>query len=215
MADRGGVADRWRALTLEQKLSVGVLGVAGLVAFTFGLIQVRASLIRPFTTDVQTLVELRKQFGPTDEEVAEEQKKTDTDGDGVSDYDELVVYRSSPYVRDSDSDGEPDNIEIAKGTDPNCAKGKNCVGLSATQAATGTTSGFTPPPATDYPEFPGGTNASAIPPRDATAVRAYLRASGMTDAQLASYTDAQLLEAYDQSTESIGSSGGGENPSAP
>ncbi len=50
----------------------------------------------------------------------------DTDGDGLSDYDELYVYKTSQYLKDSDSDGVSDAKEIASGTDPNCPAGQDC-----------------------------------------------------------------------------------------
>lgn len=216
MAGPGHLADRWQSLTVEQKLSVGVLGVAGLVALVFGLVQLRHTLVQPFTTDVQTLVELKKQYGPSEEERIAEEKKTDTDGDGVTDYDEANVYHTSQYVRDSDSDGEADNIEIAKGTDPNCAKGKACLSVvSGTEAATSSATTFEPPPSPDYSLYPGagtgGGTPSSVPPREPAAIRAYLQASGWSAAEVASFTDAQILEAYDQS---IRSSGGEANASS-
>ncbi len=39
----------------------------------------------------------------------------DTDGDGLSDYDELYTYGTSPYLVDSDSDGVSDYDEIVFG----------------------------------------------------------------------------------------------------
>ena len=201
MAALGSFRMRWQSLTVEQKLAVGVLGVAGVTALVFGLVQVRMTLIRPFTTDVQTLVELKKQSGPTDAELAEQAKKLDTDGDGVSDYDETNVYQTSPYVRDSDSDGDPDNIEIAKGTDPRCARGKTCLSTtSGTEAASSTASAFVMPPQPGFGEQGAGT-AQGIPPRDAKAIRAYLQSTGWSTTDLAQFTDAQILEAYDQSSE--------------
>jgi hypothetical protein len=197
---------RWQSLTIEQKLLVGVLGVAGVTALVFGLVQVRMSLIRPFTTDVQTLVDLKKRSGPTETELAEQAKKRDTDGDGVSDFDETNVYQTSPYVRDSDSDGEPDNIEIAKGTDPRCARGKTCLSLSESVAASSTTPGFTIPGTAASGGVDTGMGVAAgIPPRDAKSIRAYLQSHGWTSAELAQFTDAQILEAYDQSAEPQGS----------
>jgi len=50
----------------------------------------------------------------------------DTDLDGISDYDELYIFFTSPYLDDTDSDGYKDKDEIAAGTDPNCPKGKVC-----------------------------------------------------------------------------------------
>ncbi|MCD4705490.1 hypothetical protein K8R61_00225 [bacterium] len=55
-----------------------------------------------------------------------ELKGTDTDHDGLSDYDELNIYYSSIYIADSDSDGYSDKQEVDTGDDPNCPRGKNC-----------------------------------------------------------------------------------------
>ncbi len=53
-------------------------------------------------------------------------KSKDTDGDGLSDYEELNRYRTSPYLADTDSDGTNDREEIAKESDPNCPEGRDC-----------------------------------------------------------------------------------------
>ena len=50
----------------------------------------------------------------------------DTDGDGLSDYDELNVYHTSIYLADTDSDGYSDKEEVNSGNDPNCPAGQNC-----------------------------------------------------------------------------------------
>lgn len=65
-----------------------------------------------------------------------ELKKIDTDGDGISDWDELFVYGTSPYLEDTDGDGLSDYEEIfSYRTDPNCPEGQNCSGsLSKTEA---------------------------------------------------------------------------------
>jgi len=42
----------------------------------------------------------------------------DTDGDGLSDGDEVNLYHTNPLVADSDGDGIPDGVEITTGTDP-------------------------------------------------------------------------------------------------
>lgn len=211
----------WRTLTREQQLSVGVLIVCGVVALTFSIVRVRSAIIRPFTTPVQELVKLHNMFGPSDEELLEKQKKTDTDGDGISDYDESAVYRTSPYLRDSDSDGVTDNMEVAQGTDPNCPQGKVCVSnVSGTEAPTGTESNFRFSD-TDVPTPLGGLVGtpgqlpSAVPPRDAAVIRQYLKASGMSEAELRGYSDAALLEAYDQSKNEYAVPQGQASSSAP
>ena len=43
----------------------------------------------------------------------------DTDGDGLNDGDELVVYLTNPLSKDSDNDGLSDADELAAGTNPN------------------------------------------------------------------------------------------------
>lgn len=198
--------EEWNALKSEQQIAVGVFGVVAVIVLAFGLIQVRAALLNPFTTDVQTLVDLREQLGPTQEELIREQQRTDTDGDGISDYDESTVYFTSPYVRDSDSDGEPDNMEIARGTDPNCPTGKTCTATGGTEASGDAGPGLALPGATGQTTGDFGANAGVssdfpleLPARDPAAIRAYLEANGVSAEDLASYTDAQLLDAYDQS----------------
>lgn len=46
-------------------------------------------------------------------------KKTDADGDGISDYDEVTVYGTDPENADTDGDGFSDFDEIAAGFNPN------------------------------------------------------------------------------------------------
>ena len=46
-------------------------------------------------------------------------KLTDTDGDELTDGDEVNTHKTSPILSDSDNDGFLDNQEIADGTDPN------------------------------------------------------------------------------------------------
>ena len=58
--------------------------------------------------------------------IEEKSKITDTDNDGLFDWDELNKYNTSPYLNDSDSDGIDDGIEVKNSTDPNCAQGRDC-----------------------------------------------------------------------------------------
>jgi hypothetical protein len=59
----------------------------------------------------------------------------DTDGDGLSDWDELNIYQTSPYLEDSDSDGFADKQEIDSGNDPNCPTGRDCAATISLPAA--------------------------------------------------------------------------------
>jgi len=42
----------------------------------------------------------------------------DTDGDGLSDGDEVNIFHTNPLVADTDGDGIPDGLEVLLGTDP-------------------------------------------------------------------------------------------------
>lgn len=42
----------------------------------------------------------------------------DSDKDGVSDYDEINLYKTNPYTADTDGDGYTDGVEITKGFNP-------------------------------------------------------------------------------------------------
>ena len=79
-----------------------------------------------------------KNTTPTDEEIKSsidsvvKNDGTDTDGDGITDYDEINIFSTSMYLKDSDGDGLSDDKEIKNGTNPNCAEGTNCSGVSST-----------------------------------------------------------------------------------
>jgi hypothetical protein len=45
-------------------------------------------------------------------------RKVDTDGDGLTDYAEVMVHGTDPYLADTDGDGMPDKWEIDNGLDP-------------------------------------------------------------------------------------------------
>jgi len=53
-------------------------------------------------------------------------KEKDTDGDGLSNYDELFTYGSSPYLFSSAGDEVSDGEKIRNGQNPNCPKGQSC-----------------------------------------------------------------------------------------
>lgn len=131
------VGQWWDSLSGEQRFSLVVFGVCGGLALILSIAYLTSSLSSPFRVSKSTLLASQQTFKRIEEQnLAQEASKTkDTDRDGLSDYSELYVYRTSPYLADTDSDGIPDAIEIAQATDPNCPAGTNCVSLSTVDAA--------------------------------------------------------------------------------
>lgn len=59
-----------------------------------------------------------------------ELKLIDTDLDTISDWDELFIYATSPYLEDTDGDGLSDYEEVfTYKTSPTCAEGQVCSGV--------------------------------------------------------------------------------------
>ena len=108
----------------EQKAALGIIICFGTFALIFGGFYLWNHIASPFA-----LSYTGPRFLTGDEKQAEEVRKAkqaDTDGDTVNDYDELYIYKTSPYLADSDSDGMNDGTEITSGGDPNCAVGAAC-----------------------------------------------------------------------------------------
>ena len=112
-----------QSLGKNQKIAVAILGVLAVAVIIAWMVQLKNSINSPFaynpteTTETASTCE-----GP---ECQESLKTKDTDEDGLTDWDELNVYETSPYLEDSDSDGISDWEEINRGTDPNCPEGRN------------------------------------------------------------------------------------------
>lgn len=125
-------------------------------------------------------------------------KTSDTDNDGLVDFDETYVYGTSPYLADSDSDGFNDKQEIDSSNDPNCPAGTTCSRVSEGAAGPAVTVG-------------GGTaglsNVSGLLSGQATAdeVREALRQAGMSEDYLSKLDDETLLKLYQETVKESGS----------
>lgn len=138
------VKDWWRSLPTESRFSVSVLGICSVVVIVLSTIYLRMHVVAPFRISKNVLKPAQELLARQTERANElEASKTkDTDRDGLSDYSELYVYRTSPYLGDTDSDGIPDAIEIAQGSDPNCPAGTSCIQLDNQQPGGPSTSTF-------------------------------------------------------------------------
>lgn len=215
------VAERWRSLAKEQKISAGILALCGVVALGLSVQRINASIRDPFTVSRAQLDQAKLTVNALDPAQQEEAaaKRRDTDGDGISDWDEQNVFHTSPYLRDTDGDGIPDNVEIAMVTNPNCATGKTCAaGQLDVSGLASSTDIFSNLPKTDsnqlFASFQRGINAQKQQlqdngntstqleqalVRDPAEIRKVLLLTGKIDQKtLDQVTDAQLLDLYDQ-----------------
>ena len=125
----------------------------------------------------------------------------DTDQDGLSDYDEIYIHATSPYLEDSDSDGLDDQKEIARGSDPNCPAGQNCLGFSELES--GVSASDTNVPVSGVPILQGEASVSQL--------RDLLRNAGMSEEMLSDLSDEEILSAYQEVLGQSGSSGSSQS----
>lgn len=110
------------SLPKEQRLAVIFLSILGLAVLVFWAWQFKSRVSSPFKKPAN---QARYAMIASSTDLTK-----DTDGDGLTDYEEINIYHTSPYLADSDSDGISDGQEVKAGTDPNCPTGQTC-GLEA------------------------------------------------------------------------------------
>lgn len=185
-----------KQLTREERVAFGFIAVCGIGAVLFGGLSFFSNVKKPFLisyTGPRYVTSAEKES----EQIAL-QRITDTDEDGISDYDELNIFATSPYIADTDSDGRPDGTEVLEGGDPNCALGKTCVSSELIQS--GANAAFLESQAPESPE------AAQVPTLEETLgalqslsveeVRQMLGESGVDTDQLAQLSDEQVMALY-------------------
>ncbi len=173
-------------------LGIVLFVIIGASALVLGVMNAWKSIGGPLKTDSGL-------NGKSSQEQAEALLRSkDTDGDTLSDYDELYVTLSSAYIKDSDSDGIDDGTEAKEGTDPNCPKGQNCgvpapIAENGAGASVGTETageiGASPAPVGQLP-VASSANVGEI--------RAFLKEQGITDEILNSIDDQTLINMYNE-----------------
>lgn len=178
------------------------LGFIGLIVLAISIIylgfrQMGNVIKGPFASRMAASLAQPKEAELNEAEQMAVLKQKDTDKDGLSDYDELYLYQTSPYLADTDSDGISDKTEIEKNTDPNCPQGKDCLGSSSTalvgEIATSTMGlGVGQMPSADQILLQSlfGENP------DPKTLREFLLKQGVDKKTLESFDDAELLQTF-------------------
>lgn len=195
----------------KQKIAVFILALGAIVIVVFWAWQFNTRLASPFKSPIDNQKNTAVSPNLTDAtSTVIDLHNVDTDHDGLSDYDEINIYHTSPYLEDTDSDGIPDGVEVKNSTDPNCPTGKVCNGINDTTAASSTlatSTGAAPTsvniPALSIPADVASSSQQAIQDAisgkaDATTLRQLLITSGADKAMLDQISDADLMASYQQ-----------------
>ncbi len=111
----------------RHKIGLSLLVVAIITITSVWVIQLRRNIISPLYAGSQN----NQQVANNQLSQAElDLKNKDTDNDGLNDWDELNIYKTSPYLPDTDSDTFSDKQEIESGNDPTCPQGESCAVVS-------------------------------------------------------------------------------------
>ncbi|PIX62487.1 hypothetical protein CO057_00575 [Candidatus Uhrbacteria bacterium CG_4_9_14_0_2_um_filter_41_50] len=185
------------SFTREQRAGFVLVIGAGAIAALLGLVYVGRHLTDPFAIDYSGPMYLTSD----EQEWLDllEQQNSDTDKDTLSDYDELYVYKTSPYLQDTDGDGYNDATEIATSSDPTCAAGADC--NTADDIAVGTTLDFGISDVDDTSVSNTDTTISqiesAISNLSVTEIRQLLIDSGADETLVSTLTDEEVKTLFD------------------
>lgn len=167
----------------EERVLVALVFVA-LAVLIISFVGIQKNIRAPFTLSGEKFLSAEERAAQSQQEL----KSKDTDKDGLTDYDELLVYGTSAYLEDTDSDGYSDGMEVKSGNNPNCPKDKTCGASGEVQE---NVSAAVPVPFGAPTTVPTEFNAAEI--------RALLRASGVSDDVLSKVDDATLRQLYEES----------------
>lgn len=213
MDDFEAAEEQKSKLSNEQKAGFVLLVIFAVLAVGLGAVKIRNTIYGPMSLNNEIPPDLNTAVNDPSA-----LKYRDTDLDGLSDFDELYVYSTSPYIADTDSDGIPDRTELEQSKDPLCGEGKTCntpvMNAGAMAIATNT---FTEPTApvslqnASVAQYGSGGQADVERLlTDPDYIRALLRQGGVSEEMLSKLTDEQLLagvqEQFGQSMQNFNTS---------
>lgn len=186
-----------KQLTREERVAFGFIAACGVGAVLFGGLSFFSNVKKPFLisyTGPRYVTSAEKESEQT-----ALQRITDTDEDGISDYDELNIFATSPYIADTDSDGRADGAEILEGGDPNCALGKTCVSSELIQS--GASAAFLEAQAPEEINTTAPTLEEAVGALQQLSieeVRQMLEGSGVDASTLSNLSDEEVMQLYQE-----------------
>ena len=197
------------AFSKEEKAALVLLIVCGMGGLFFGFRYLGKNLQSPFSFEYngpQYLTASEQETAKIDA-----YKSRDTDADGLNDYDELYIYKTSAYLADSDSDGTNDATEVASGGDPNCPVGKTCAASTTVDVVTDPSEAILQsvpePVAPDLSAAQEQLNAAENGTVDQEEIinnmtpdqlRELLISNGANETQVKNLTDDQLMQLYQE-----------------
>lgn len=180
------------ALSKEQKTGFVLLVIFAILAVGLGVLQIRNGLYAPFALSNKVPLTLKNDLNGPDS-----LRFRDTDHDELSDFDELYVYGTSPYLYDTFSYGMSDKEVVGKNL-PLCPGGKCADSLADSSTSTIVDSSVGSPSAVSVPigvgEDPGTPQDLDQILNDPVQLRKMLAESGVSQEVLKKLSDSELLK---------------------
>ncbi len=175
-------------LTKEQKIGFTLLLIFAILAVSLGILQLRNTLYAPFALNRSVPASIKDEVNGVDA-----LRYRDTDNDGLTDFDELYVYHTSPYLYDTFGYGMSDKEVVAKNL-PLCpGAGKNCIDQVAVTSSTTGNNTIINNSLSQDPLLQNPPQDITAMLKDPSSLRQLLISSGMDPAVLNKVSDADLM----------------------
>lgn len=169
----------------NQKIAAWFIAIISISVIIVGTWRIYLTVTEPFIYPESNSNSVFLSRSEQERQKLAELQLSDTDQDGINDFDELYAYDTSPYLFDSDSDGIHDKEELEGGTNPNCPEGEEC-GYVATASGSSVND---------------ANSGAAVSADD---VRNILKNAGASESMVNGLTDQEVLELYYQTVEQTG-----------
>lgn len=122
----GGQGWSWKKANSNQKIAFIIFVVSAVFLLFLSGASVFDGIQAPFRGSVQDLIKNKDLLKDPIVEQEKLERRTDTDGDGISDWLETNTFKTSPYLWSTAGDDVPDNVKLALGENPLCKHGEKC-----------------------------------------------------------------------------------------